>query len=321
MRVRLLLQMDYIENNLTGLLPLEIIINKKNNDSVADHAMLTEIGKFQSYLKDLDDIKYAVSIADIVKDVNQMVNNGRSAHYIIPQSSEKINSYVDLASLHGGGIVNSFLNDDRTSARISIRMLQVGSDRYGEILRRIEGYVKSSVPDNMVVRITGVVHLLIKMQEYLLESQIKTFSLAFAVIFVVMIILLRSIKLALISMIPNLMPIILTIGAMGYIGIKLDSGTMMIASVALGIAVDDTIHFLYRFKKEFKKGGDASIVKDYSSLTIQDDYLISINKTLMNTGRAIIFTSIIAFCGFLALCLSSFKPIQYFWAAYCYNNG
>ncbi len=303
---------DYIENNLTGLLPLEIVINKKNNDSVTDYAMLAEVEKFQSFLKDLDDIKYAVSIVDMVKNVNQMVNKGGAEHYTIPESSEKINSYVDLASLHGGGIVNSFLNIDRTSTRISTRMLQVGSDRYGEILRKIEDYIKSSVPDNMVVGITGVVHLLIEMQEYLLESQIKTFSLAFIVIFVVMIILLRSIKLALISMIPNLMPILLTIGAMGYMGIKLDSGTMMIASVALGIAVDDTIHFLYRFKKEFKKFYDTSDIKDNSTLEIQDDYLVPINRTLMNTGRAIIFTSIIAFCGFLALCLSSFKPIQYF---------
>ena len=303
---------DYIENNLTGLLPLEIIITKKNNDSVTDHAVLTEVDKFQSYLKGLNDIKHTLSISDIVKSVNRMVNNGRSAYYMIPQSSEKINSYVDLASLHGGGIVNSFLNKDRTSTRISTRMLQVGTDRYGVILQNIDDYIKSSVPDSMVVRITGVVHLLIKMQEYLLESQIKTFSLAFAVIFVVMIILLRSLKLALISMIPNLMPIVLTIGAMGYLGIKLDSGTMMIASVALGIAVDDTIHFLYRFKKEFKKGGDLFIGNDHSALTIQDDYLVAINKTMVNTGRAIIFTSIVAFCGFLALCLSNFKPIQYF---------
>jgi predicted RND superfamily exporter protein len=135
------------------------------------------------------------------------------------------------------------------------------------------------------------------MQGYLIESQIKTFTLAFILIFICIALLLKSVRIGMMSMIPNLVPIAITLGVMGYLGINLDVATIMVASVAIGISVDDTIHFLYRFKSEFKKDGD---------------HYLAIQRTLSGVGRALIFTTVVATCGFLIFCLSSFKPIQYF---------
>ncbi len=135
------------------------------------------------------------------------------------------------------------------------------------------------------------------MQGYLVESQIKTFTLAFILVFVCITLLLKSLRIGMISMIPNLIPVTVTLGVMGYLDIRLDVATIMIASVAIGISVDDTIHFLYRFKKEFQ---------------IDRNHYLAIQRTLSGVGRALVFTTVVATCGFLMFCLSSFKPIQYF---------
>lgn len=306
---------NYIEDNLTGLLPLEIAASPSNNTTVTDPMILNSLENFQEFLKSINEVTFTLSIADVIKKANQTINTGNPQYYKIPESEEKANACLNMASLYEGSIVNNLFTPDKTSARISVRMKQAGSERYSKILDMIKDYIENNMTQNINMRITGVVHLLIEMQDYLLMNQIKTFSLAFAIIFIVMVFLLRSIKLALISMIPNIIPVILTIGAMGYADIRLDSGTMMIASVAIGIAVDDTIHFLYRFRKEFNQrvvSHDNPDINSNPDMDIRKYYVMSIDQTLRHVGKAMIFTSIVAVCGFLTLCLSHFKPIQYF---------
>ena len=286
----------YIEENLTGLLPFEIIVKAKREDeTILQIETLQKVKSLQDYLKTINGITNTISFVDFIKRVNVTMNYKDAKSKELPTTAEKAYSYLNMASLHGGAFVDKFHTTDNSSGRISVRMKQTGSIQYRDTINKIEDYIKKNLSFNVSATLTGVVHLLIKMQDYLLSSQIKTLSLAFMVIFIVMIFLLRSIKLALISMIPNTLPIIITFGLMGFSGIRLDSGTVMIASIAIGIAVDDTIHFLYRFRQEHKT-----------------DYISSIKETIRHVGRAIIFTSVVAFCGFMVLGLSNFKPIQYF---------
>ena len=164
-------------------------------------------------------------------------------------------------------------------------------------MKNVKEYINTNFPMSIGCTITGIVPLLMDMQGYLAMSQIKTFILAFIFIFLSITLLLKSIRFGMISMIPNLVPIVITLGVMGFLNIPLDVATIMIASVAIGISVDDTIHFLYHFKKEFEK---------------DRHYYHAIQRTLTGVGKAILFTTIIATSGFLIFCLSSFKPIQYF---------
>jgi len=164
-------------------------------------------------------------------------------------------------------------------------------------MENVKKYINTNSPLGISCAITGIVPLLMDMQGYLAMSQIKTFLLAFFFIFISITLLLKSIRFGMISMIPNLVPIVITLGVMGFLNISLDVATIMIASVAIGISVDDTIHFLYRFKREFEK---------------DKQYYQAIQRTLTGVGKAILFTTIIATSGFLIFCLSSFKPIQHF---------
>lgn len=290
---------NHFEQHLTGLLPLEIVAEQMDkNRTIIENSALNSIDQLQDFIDGIDEVTFTISIVDFIKRVNSSINDGKAGHFKIPENDDTSLTYLNMASLHGGdsNIVNRFHTPDNSAGRISIRMNQIGSESYGRIVKRIDDYIIKNFPAGISAKLTGVVHLLIEMQDYLLASQIKTLSLAFAIIFLMMILLLHSVKLALISMIPNIMPIILTLGVMGFFSIRLDSGTVMIASVAIGIAVDDTIHFLYRFKKEHKGA----------------DYKSSVEETIVHVGRAMIFTSIVAFCGFMALCFSSFQPIKHF---------
>jgi uncharacterized protein len=285
----------HIEQNLMGLLPMEIVINAVNAGGVFQPEVLAEMENLRDYLKEIPEVTKSMSVADYVKNLNKLLNKDKLSNQLITKA--KAIDYVKLASLHGDNIVKSLYTEDYNEGRVTVRMKNVGSSRYQDIVKNIEGFIKENFPLSIGCTITGIVPLLMDMQGYLIESQIKTFTLAFILIFICIALLLKSARIGMMSMIPNLIPIAVTLGVMGYLGIYLDVATIMIASVAIGISVDDTIHFLYRFKSELKK---------------DRDHYLAIQRTLSGVGRALIFTTVVATCGFLIFCLSSFKPIQYF---------
>ncbi len=286
---------EHIEQKLMGLIPMDIVVDAENMGGVFQPDVLVEIEKLQDYLTGIPEVTKSGSVADYVKYLNSLLNKDNPDSLVI--TKDKAIDYVKLASLHGDTIVKSLYTEDYNEGRVSVRMKNVGSSRYQTIVNNIEGFIKVNFPLNVVCIITGIVPLLMDMQGYLIESQIKTFTLAFILIFICIALLLKSARIGMMSMIPNLVPIAITLGVMGYVGINLDVATIMIASVAIGISVDDTIHFLYRFKEELKKDGD---------------HYLAIQRTLSGVGRALIFTTIVATCGFLVFCLSNFKAIQYF---------
>ena len=286
---------EHIEQELMGLIPMDIVVDAGSTGGVFQPDILEKMEKLQEYLKEIPEVTKSVSVADYVKYLNKLLNKDDPDSQMI--TKDKAIDYAKLASLHGDSIVKSLYTEDYNEGRVSVRMKNVGSSRYQAIVNDIEGFIKVNFPLSVDCSITGIVPLLMDMQEYLIESQIKTFTLAFVLIFICIALLLRSVRIGMMSMIPNLIPISITLGVMGYVGINLDVATIMIASVAIGISVDDTIHFLYRFKEEFKKDGD---------------HYLAIQRTLSGVGRALIFTTIVATCGFLVFCLSNFKAIQYF---------
>ena len=286
---------EHIEQELMGLIPMDIVVDAGNTGSVFQPDVLMKMEKLQDYLKGIPEVTKSVSVVDYVKYLNKLLNKDNPDSPVV--TKDKAIDYVKLASLHGDSIVAGLYTEDYNEGRVSVRMKNVGSSRYKSIVNDIERFIKENFPLSVSCAITGIVPLLMDMQGYLIESQIKTFTLAFILIFICIALLLKSTRIGMMSMIPNLVPIAITLGVMGYVGINLDVATIMIASVAIGISVDDTIHFLYRFKEEFKKDGD---------------HYLAIQRTLSGVGRALIFTTVVATCGFLVFCLSSFKAIQYF---------
>ena len=289
---------NYIESRLMGLLPVEIIAEAASDASILQPGILNNIVTLQRYLKSFPEITNSLSVADYIQKTQQVVKGSKQYHYSIPTTEKEATDYVKLASVYGNKHMNSLYSKELRDARISVRMKQVGSGRYREIINSIKEYIRSHLDTTILSwHITGIVPLLINVQDNILWSEIQSFSLAFLLTFISTAVALKSVKIGLISIIPNLLPITITLGFMGLTGMKLDAATIMIASIALGISVDNTIHIFYRFKKE---------------ISIDGDYSKAVCRTLQGVGRTALFTSLSAAFGFMVFSFSSFKPIQYF---------
>ncbi|MCD4657768.1 MAG: MMPL family transporter, partial [Planctomycetes bacterium] len=167
-----------------------------------------------------------------------------------------------------------------------------------ELLGKITNYIEKPEFKDVAPKITGIFLLYSNLLNSLAESQLKSFMLVFAAVFVMFLILFQSVRLALVGMLPNVMPILLVLGIMGFTGKSLDILTVMIASVTMGIAVDSTIHYIFRFKHEFKN--------------TKGDYKRAIYRAHQTIGQSISFTSVAVIGGFLVLIFSNFVPTRFF---------
>jgi predicted RND superfamily exporter protein len=193
--------------------------------------------------------------------------------------------------------IEQFATDDFAVARITVRLDAVGSARQGELIEKIEAHATETMSPHLRTVVTGRSKVFIKQMSKIVTTQIDSFTMCFVIITILMIIYVRSFKLALLSLPVNLFPILATLGAMGIFGINLDISTIMIASIAICIAVDDTIHFISRFHAEQKKGNDV---------------ITSIDNTLHSSGRAMMYTTLVMGGGFFIFCFSSFATNRYF---------
>jgi len=265
----------FIESTLTGLSPIEIVIESKSgreNDLFLTSDSMQRIKALQEFLSEQEGVVCTQSVVPVME-------------------------LGGLTTDETEGIMQGYLNREKSAARVSVKAKTLGSSEYQLLVNKIDRYLNEHFNGEVRAYTTGIVPLIIDMQDTLLKNLIESFSLALGVIGLIFFLLMRSFKNTFIAMIPNLLPILAVLGCMGYAGIKLDVATVMIASVALGIAVDDTIHFIYRFKKEASSS---------------ESYTQSIFFTLSSTGKAIMCTSLVTLCGFFVLCFSDFRPMIYF---------
>lgn len=288
----------YIEKYLTGLLPVEIVAETTNGMSILQPNLLNNLVNLQKHLREIPEVTGSISIANYIQKTHQIVNNDNPQYYSIPATTKESTDYIKMAALYGDSYVNNLYTKEHTEARISVRMKQVGSNQYQSIIKSIKEYIHQHLDTTALSwHFTGIVPLLIDVQGNILRSEIQSFSLAFLLTFISTAVVLKSFKIGLISVIPNVLPGIITLGLMGFTGIKLDAATIMIASIALGISVDNTIHIFYRFKKELSADGN---------------HADAVCRTLQEAGKTALFTSLSAAFGFMVFSFSSFKPIQYF---------
>ncbi len=264
----------FVENNFGGTLPLEIIISEtgmplskdlylKNNtsNSIDNPVFYEKVNIFMKRLNTFSSIKSVSGYWNIDGNIN-------------PQQSK-------------------YTNKDRTEIRVSCGIENIDSDQADSLKESIRNEYLDIFENETGLKITGSTLLALKMNRYLIKSLLNSFIIAFIVIFISMNILFRSLKLSLVSIVPNVIPLLFAGAILGFFGIELRPATAMTFSIALGIAVDDTIHFLSRFRSEY------ILTKNHEKAT---------TTTILTTGRAIISTSITLGMGFLVLLFSNFKP-------------
>jgi len=289
---------EFIERNLTGTIPLEIMLTGKA-DAFKKPDTLRRVDELERYMGSLDFLQKTFSPVHFLKEINQVVHDGDPAFHRIPESSNLTAQLLLLAEGSGSEEIENYLDlTDFSRARVQGRLNYLGTNEMMEINRKVEQKTEELFgPVDIRAEITGGIPLYLNMVDYLLDSQIRGFSLALITIFVMLSLLVRSLKLGLLAMVPNCIPIFLTFGIMGWAGIYLDLGTVLIASIAIGLAVDDTIHFIARFRLLFQQHGT---------------YDTALRETIRTIGSPITMTSIVLFFGFGIMMVSTFKPIVYF---------
>ncbi len=284
----------FYETEYEGIMPLEIMVNTKRKKGVMKLATLKRMDELQEYIKDIPEFSKPISVVELVKYSKQAYYNSNPEYYQLPNGQEQafILSYAKN-SANSTNLLSAYVDSTGQFARITTFMKDTETERFD----RIEEDLKSRInkifpPDRYDVTITGKALVFQKGTKFLVKNLIISLSLAVLLIALFMAWMFRSFRMILVSLIPNLLPLLITAGLMGFLGVPIKPSTILVFSIAFGISVDDTIHFLAKYRQEL----------------IASNWKIkkSVYAALRETGVSMFYTSIVLFFGFSVFTISSF---------------
>ena len=289
---------DIMEKEMTGIFPYQIQISTGIEGLALEPDFLARVDELESFVASQPWIRKSLSIVDVLKEMHQAMNEGDPTFYRLPETRELVAQYLLLYGMSGNQEdLDVLITPDGSYLRIASQGVDMGSHNYFELKHRTEEKAASVFEPPASYRVTGRSLLATRALSNIVRDMLVSFFSAFGIIFVAVSLLYRSVKAGLITMIPNVIPLVVTIGFMGLFGITLRLSTVVIFAVCLGMAVDDTIHYLTRFREELGRTGD---------------YVLSMYTTLRTAGRAIVLTTLIMIAGFLVFLSSGFKATQDF---------
>ncbi len=286
----------FFEQEFEGIMPLEILIDTKKDKGVQKMNVLKRMDRLQETIDDIPELSKSMSVVNLVKYGKQAYYNGNPEYYELPTSQEVsfILPYVKN-STEGNtqNLMKTYVDSTGRYARITTFMKDIGTDKMEGIQEELKELIAKEFPrPQFEVAISGKAYLFQKGTKYLIDNLLVSLLLAILLISLFMAYLFRSFKMIVISLVPNLLPLLLTAGIMGYFGVPLKPSTILVFSIAFGISVDDTIHFLAKYRQELK-ANNWRIRK-------------SVFNALRETGVSMFYTSIVLFFGFSVFMISSF---------------
>ena len=284
----------FFEKEYEGIMPLEILVDTKRKKGVMKLATLKRIDELQEFITEVPEFSKPLSIVELVKYSKQAYYNNNPEYYQLPNSQERtfLLAYAK-SSASSTDLLSSYVDTTGQFARITTYMKDTETDRFDRIEEDLRAEIDKIFPsDRYEVTITGKALVFQKGTKYLVNNLIISLSLAILLIALFMAWMFRSLRMILVSLIPNLLPLIITAGLMGFLGVPIKPSTILVFSIAFGISVDDTIHFLAKYRQEL----------------IANDWKIkkSVYAALRETGVSMFYTSIVLFFGFSVFTISSF---------------
>lgn len=286
--------LDFFEKEFSGIIPLEIIVDTKRKRGALAGSTLQRIDELQNSLAKFDELSKPVSIVEAVKFARQAFFNGAEHQYKLPSNTERnfILAYLGSFS-EQSKIVSSFIDSESQITRVSFKVADIGSQRMQELEMSIKEEVAAIFPSEQYdVVVTGSSILMAHGNKYLTKSLFTSLFIAIIAIAFFMAWMFSSRKMVIISLIPNFIPLLITAALMGYFGIPIKPSTVLVFSIAFGISVDNTIHFLAKYRQELK--------------ATNFDIGRSVRFAIREAGVSMLYTSIILFFGFGIFSLSSF---------------
>jgi predicted RND superfamily exporter protein len=288
-----------IDEKLSGIYRFNVLLEGEA-DSMRSPETIRRMEELRVRLERLPFVRKVVSVADYVKRVNRELNGGDPAAAVVPRSTEAIAQelFVFELSDDGRAELERIVSSDYSRAQMSVRLASMSSDLVFEQINRAEEEAAEVFAGTAVTpTVTGSGRIFSTLDHYLVISQLSSFATAFLTVFAVIAVVFRSWRFGVLGIVANALPVCAVLGLMGWLGISLNVATVMVASVALGVVDDDTIHFIGRFRREAAAGVGT---KD------------AIHLATMHEGRASLTTAVINSLGYGIMILSSYKPTAWF---------
>jgi len=287
-----------LDKEMAGIFPYQIQIASGGEGGAFEPDFLTRVDQLESFVASQPWIRKTFSIVTLLKEMHQAMNGGDPAFYRVPETRELVAQYLLLYSMSGDPEdLDVLVTPDGAYVRLACQGIDMGTDSFFELKRRTEEKAATLFEPPVSYHVTGRSLLANRALNNIVRDMLVSILSAFGIIFVAVTILYRSVKAGLITTIPNIIPLVVTLGFMGLFGITLRVSTVVTFAICLGMAVDDTIHYLTRFREELDRTGD---------------YITSMNRTLQSAGRAIVLTTSMLIAGFLVFLSSDFKATHDF---------
>jgi len=278
---------ELMKQKLGGSTPLQILVN----GDIFDPAVLNEMKKMTEFLESQVDLHNVQSVVDLIEEMSDVMGEGK----VIPDRKDKVANLWFL--LEGEEIINHLVNPDKTEAIIHATFANADTKQIQSLVENIETYIKKANSDSVTFAQTGMPSIYIHLDNSIFSSQIKSLILAIILVFICLVFLVRSFFGGLIGLIPIGFSLVVIFGLMGITGIPLDIATVLVGSICIGIGIDYSIHFINRFREEFKKDKNESE---------------ALKTTLETTGKAILINVIAVTIGFLVFFWGNVVPMQRF---------
>jgi hypothetical protein len=289
---------EQVDRELRGSVSMEIVLTRDEENGWYDPAALRELAAFARFAEQYQDgevfIGRAFSLVDVLKEINKALNANDPRYYEVPGDRELIAQEFLLFENSGSDDLEDLVDSRFSQVRLTLKAPWLDAGAYTETVRKLEAALEERFGGDTEIVITGVLPLLTRTMDAVMISMAQSYGIALVVVSLLMMLLIGSVRLGLVAMLPNLAPILCALGLMGWLGLPLDVFTLLIGSIALGLAVDDTIHFMHNYRR-YLEAGHASRV--------------AIHRTLETAGRAMLVTTLVLSCGFLIFTLSSMNNI------------
>lgn len=289
---------EYFDREFMGLRPFEMAVTVKDpSKTIFDYAVICEMEKLENYLTETYGLRQCFSLVNVLKIANRAEHGGQDSYFKLPDESETQKFIEQIKTFDKNGLLANLVDSTGKYGRISSTIGDIGLYAIQAKNKKLEQFIQTNInPALIELKLTGTGHLLDLNMSYLSKNLLYGLMISIGLIGLIMGLLYRSVKMVLIALVVNILPLLMIAGLLGFAGVDLKVSTAIIFTISFGIAVDDTLHFMSRFRLELKKG---------------KSYLYALKRTFLSTGKAIVLTSVILCAGFLLLMCSDFLGTFY----------
>ena len=290
---------ELVEDKMGGTLRMSYLIDTTQENGAKSVEVLQYMDAMQNHMEQDPLVRKTFSLANIVKDLNQTFNANNPAYFKVPDQADLLAQYLLVYQFSGGDELEEYVTLDFSKAVVEMQIdMTASADQLKALIAKIDRYVEQhplpTIGNDQQTQITGektgIGLLWVKLADYISETQMTSYALVFTIIAVALCINFASIRVGLLCMVPNLTPVLMALGALGWAGVTLDYMKLFLATIAIGIAVDDTIHLVTRVRYRFLESGN---------------YRIAMEKGLIDVGPALVVTSVILVVSFSSFLLSN----------------